>query len=296
MSVDITHDFYNGWYLERSRGWALGLALENKLFEKQSAYQKITVYQTQTFGKLLLLDDIIMVTERDEFIYHEMMAHVPLNVHPNPERVLVIGGGDGGTIREIVKHPTVKEAVLVEIDIDVINTAREYFPTIGSEFDNPRVKVLAEDGVAYIRNNQNYFDVIMIDSSDPIGFAEGLFQADFYRDVYNALKPDGIMTNQTDSPLLSPMIVEKTYSEMQKVFQHLFMYQGYCLTYPGGYWTFGFASKRYHPLNDFDPKHAQAKGLKTKHYNTKLHNGAFYLPNFALATLPAGCEQKNWSE
>jgi spermidine synthase len=232
---------------------------------------------------MMLLDGLVMVTERDEFVYHDMIAHPALFTHPDPKKVLVIGGGDGGSIREIMKHPGVELAVLCEIDGLVIDKSIELLPSMACEIDgsNPRVKLHVDDGIAYIRDHQNEFDIIMIDSTDPIGPAVGLFEEDFYHLVHGALKSDGIMVAQSESPFYHAEIQKKMYANLRAVFPIVEMYQAFIPTYPSGLWSFAFASKKYHPVKDFDQKRAAARDFHTRYYNEELHLGAFMLPTFA---------------
>jgi spermidine synthase len=283
---------HNNWFTEKSDGIGFSIKIKEKIFEKQSQFQKIEIYDTETLGRLLLLDGKTMVSDKDEHIYHEMITHIPLNTHPNPKRALVIGGGDGGTIREIIKHPSIEEAYLVEIDEDVINACKEYFPEVSCALDDPRVTVCCEDGIQFIKDHKNYFDLIVIDSTDPEGFALELFSPSFYQNVYDALTDDGIMTNQTDNPFIYPDTVRTTYQNMGKVFQNIYMYWGYCMLYPGSFWTFGFGSKTYNPLLEVSIEKIKAKNLKTKYYNAGLQKGAFLLPQFALDILPDHAPQK----
>jgi spermidine synthase len=232
---------------------------------------------------MMLLDGLVMCTERDEFVYHDMITHPALFTHPDPKQVLVIGGGDGGTIREIMKHKKVELATLCEIDGLVIDKSVELLPSMACEIDgkNPRVKLHVDDGLAYIREHQNEFDVIMVDSTDPIGPAVGLFEEDFYRLVFGALKEDGIMIAQSESPFYHAEIQKNMYGNLRAVFPIVEMYQAFIPTYPSGFWSFAFASKKYHPVKDFDRKRAAARDFYTKYYNEDLHLGAFMLPTFA---------------
>jgi len=177
-------------------GAAINVKVVKPLESYRSKFQKIDVYETARLGKMLLLDDIIMLTEYDEFAYHEMIAHPSLHVHPKVKKVLVIGGGDGGTVREILKHSDIQEVHVCEIDEEVISVCKKHFPTLSSGFDNPKVKIFFEDGAAFVRERKNEYDLIIVDSSDPIGPAEVLFQEQFYRNMFDALKDDGITVTQ----------------------------------------------------------------------------------------------------
>lgn len=272
------------WYTEKhSENVGITMKVSRSLFSGKSEFQQLEIVETLEYGKMMLLDGLVMVTERDEFIYHDMIVHPALFTHPSPKKVLVIGGGDGGSIREIMKHPEVEQAVLCEIDGLVIEKSIEFLPTMASEIDgsNPRVKLHVDDGLAYIRDHQNEFDVILVDSTDPIGPAVGLFEEDFYRLVYGALREDGIMVAQSESPFYHPKIQQSMYANLRSVFPIVEMYQAFIPTYPSGFWSFAFASKSYHPVTDFDAQRATQRDFYTKYYNEQLHLGAFMLPTFA---------------
>jgi spermidine synthase len=212
-----------------------------------------------------------------------MITHPALFTHPQAKKVLVIGGGDGGSIREIVRHPEVELAILCEIDGLVIDKSLEFLPTMASAIDghHPRVKLHVDDGLAYIREHQDAFDVILVDSTDPIGPAVGLFEEDFYRLVFSALKEDGIMVAQSESPFYHADIQKSMYQNLRTVFPIVEMYQAFIPTYPSGFWSFAFASKKYHPVKDFDRDRAAKRDFYTRYYNEDLHLGAFMLPTFA---------------
>jgi spermidine synthase len=272
------------WYTEKhSDNVGITMKTTKTLFSGQSKYQQLDIVDTLEFGRMMLLDGLVMVTERDEFIYHDMIVHPALFTHPSPKKVLVIGGGDGGSIREIMKHPEVELAVLCEIDGLVIEKSIEFLPSMASEIDgnNPRVKLHVDDGLAYIRDHQNEFDVILVDSTDPIGPAVGLFEENFYRLVFSALKDDGIMIAQSESPFYHAEIQKSMYQNLRAVFPIVEMYQAFIPTYPSGFWSFAFASKTYHPVKDFDHDRASQRNFETRYYNEDLHRGAFMLPTFA---------------
>ncbi|MFO7798180.1 MAG: polyamine aminopropyltransferase, partial [Rhodohalobacter sp.] len=187
---------YNEYYNEQT---GLTIGLRKLLFAKRSDYQLVEVYETDTWGNLMTIDGMVMLSERDEFVYHEMISHVAMFTHPNPKRVLIIGGGDGGTAREVLKHSTVEHADMVEIDQTVVEASKLHFPGVG-DFDNPNLNVLYEDGIAFVKNVKDPYDVIIIDGSDPVGPAEGLFEKDFYQFCLDALTEDGVLTAQTESP------------------------------------------------------------------------------------------------
>ncbi len=272
------------WYTEKhTDGAGITLRVKKSLFSGESEFQKLDIVDTVDYGRMMLLDGLVMVTERDEFIYHDMITHPALFTHPNPKKVLVIGGGDGGTIREIVRHPEVELAVLCEIDGLVIEKSIDLLPSMASAIDgsNPKVKLHVDDGIAYIREHQGEFDVILVDSTDPIGPAVGLFEEDFYQTVFAALKDDGIMVAQSESPFYHADIQKEMFGNLRAVFPIVEMYQAFIPTYPSGFWSFAFASKKYHPVKDFDRERATNRAFHTRYYNEDLHLGAFMLPTFA---------------
>jgi spermidine synthase len=272
------------WYTEKhSENVGITLKTTKTLFSGKSEFQQLDILETPEYGRMMLLDGLVMVTERDEFVYHDMIAHPALFTHPDPKNVLVIGGGDGGSIREIMKHPGVEQAVLCEIDGLVIEKSIELLPSMACAIDgsNPRVKLHVADGLAYIREHKDEFDVILVDSTDPIGPAVGLFEEDFYRLVFTGLKADGIMVAQSESPFYHAEIQKNMYRNLRTVFPIVEMYQAFIPTYPSGLWSFAFASKKYHPVRDFDRQRAAGRGFHTRYYNEDLHLGAFMLPTFA---------------
>ncbi|PLX89144.1 MAG: spermidine synthase [Desulfuromonas sp.] len=278
------------WYTEKHTDHSgITLRIKKTLFSGKSPFQQLDIVETEDFGRMMLLDGLVMVTERDEFVYHDMITHPALFTHPAPKNVLVIGGGDGGSIREIVKHPGVEQAVLCEIDGLVIEKSIALLPTMACAIDgsDPRVTLHVDDGIAYIREHQNAFDVILIDSTDPIGPAVGLFEEEFYRLVNGALKEDGIMVAQSESPFYHAEIQRAMYRNLRAVFPIVEMYQAFIPTYPSGLWSFAFASKRYHPVDDFDRQRAASRPFATRYYNEDLHLGAFMLPTFARENISA---------
>jgi spermidine synthase len=270
------------WYQEKHNDEiSLGLQVSKVLHSCQSKYQRLDVLETKGFGRILTLDGLMMVTERDEFVYHEMIAHVPLLVHPNPTKVLVIGGGDGGTIREVLRHDCVQEAVLCEIDEEVVNASRKFLPGVAVGLNHPRAKIHIGDGVEFIRNSEpNTYDVIVIDSTDPIGPGVGLFSGDFYNSVKKALKKGGIVMAQCESPWENGIDLGKVYGNLKAAFSHVYSMTGTIPTYPFGYWSWGFASDEIHPFHKIQTERATAIERGTKYYNQEIHKGAFAIPNF----------------
>lgn len=257
--------------------------ITKKLYSKQSDFQKVEVYETKGFGKMLLNDDLVMVTEADEASYHDMITHVPMFTHPNPKRVLVIGGGDGGTAREVLRHSTVESAVMVEIDGAVIEACKEFIPQTASELNNPKLELLIEDGVNYMkmaRASGDKFDVIIVDSSEPFGPSTPLFNLDFYKDVYECLSDDGIVVSQGESPFYDETMQKKLLSLVNELFPISLIYNYSNLTYPGGLWSFTFGSKKHHPIKNLDTTRIEQSNLDFEYYNSDIHKGAFALPNF----------------
>ncbi len=273
------------WVTERNQGTAFSFKVESVIESKQTDFQKLDVLKTSTYGNLMLLDGLVMTTERDEYVYHEMISHVPLCALAKPaKRVLIIGGGDGGTLREVLRHPSVEEVVLCEIDGAVIEAGRKHFPTIGCAFDDPRATVLVADGVAYMKDAKpESFDVILIDSTDPIGPGVGLFTQEFYTNAKNALTPHGILTAQTESPFADHVGMSRIYDVLHDVFDYVTAYYGTIPTYPGHLWTWSFCTKSAE-VNPWDSILAEyVASLETpesplKYYNYDLHHGAFAHP------------------
>jgi spermidine synthase len=259
---------------------AFSIQVDKILFKGKSKYQKIEILETRHFGRILIIDGFIMLTELDEFVYHEMIAHVPLYVHPNPENVLVIGGGDGGTVREVVKHSVVKQVDLVDIDRLVSEVSLKFLPTLSNKLLSERVNCVYQDASSYVKNIEKKYDVIIVDSTDPINIGEGLFTREFYQNCFNVLQPTGILVNQAESPIFSAELVGFIAKKMKVIFDNLDFYQANIPTYPSGYWLFGFASKKYHPLKDFQEDRYHKNKLKLKYYNSDLHFASFALPNF----------------
>ena len=268
------------WYTEKNEGKGITLKVKNTLFHGQSEFQTVDIIDTEAYGRMLLLDGLVMTSEQDEFIYHEMISHIPMLNHPNPEQVLVIGGGDGGTLREVLKHSSVKRAVLCEIDGMVVEVSKEYLPTIAGKLTDPRVDIQIRDGIEYIAGQKNNFDVIIIDSTDPMGPGEGLFTEEFYTNVKNALKPNGIMVAQSESPIANKREMKLMYSLLKKVFPIVNAYVAPIPTYPGGFWSWAYCSENNAPLENINEGLAAQIEKTTKYYNREIHKAAFCLPNF----------------
>lgn len=256
---------------------AMTYKIKETLVRKQTEFQDLAIVDTYCFGRMLLLDGIVQTTIEDEYVYHEMIAHIPLFTHPNPEKVLVVGGGDGGAIREVLKHPSVKKAVLCEIDGCVVEECTKYLPEISCALSNPKCEVFIGDGIKYVHEHKNEFDVIIVDSTDPFGAAEGLFGGSFYKELAECLTPDGIFVAQTETPFYLPEVVKKVFKDAQAVFPVTKLFMAAIPTYPGGYWSFTIGSKKY------DPEEANLPmdiGFNTKYYTKKIHKASFALPKY----------------
>ena len=258
------------------------IRVNRQLYSRQSEYQRIDIFETPEFGRVLTLDGNVMLTERDEFIYDEMITHVPMAVHPLAKKVLVIGAGDGGVIRELTRYPEIEHIDMVEIDPLVVEVCRKYLPKTACRLDDPRLSIHYEDGLKYVRFKENEYDLIIVDSTDPFGPGEGLFTREFYGNCYKALKEDGIMVNQHESPFYAEdaEACKRAHKRIVESFPISRVYQAHIPTYPSGHWLFGFASKKYHPLKDLDETRWNLRGLDCRYYTTTLHKGAFYLPAY----------------
>ncbi|CUS99675.1 polyamine aminopropyltransferase [Candidatus Chrysopegis kryptomonas] len=269
------------WFTEYGpTNTAISLRVKYKLFEKTTPYQKIEIFESYDHGRVMALDGFIMLTEKDEFIYHEMIAHVPLFTHPEPTYVLVIGGGDGGAVREILKHETIKKVELVEIDEEVVNAAKIYFPQVASHLDDDRVEISFQDGIEFVKGKKGVYDVILIDSPDPIGPAVGLFEESFYKDAFSALNDSGIIVAQAESPFVFPDLIKQINSIFKKYFPIVRFYLANVPTYASGVISFVLGSKKFDPIKDFNPNRVKKIVQSLRYYNDKIHIASFALPNF----------------
>lgn len=271
------------WFTEKhTEHVKFSIQVDRQLYSSQSEFQRIDIFSSKEFGRFLTLDGYMMLTEKDEFIYHEMMVHVPMAVHPKVRSVLVIGGGDGGTARELIRYPAIEQIDVVEIDEEVVSACRQHLPQTACGFDDKRVRLYYEDGLKYVRRCEDAYDLILVDSTDPFGPGEGLFTKEFYGNCCKALKADGIMVNQHESPFYpnDAVAMQRAHKRIVDSFPISKVYQAHIPTYPSGHWLFGFASKRYHPLADQDAARWKALGIQTRYYNEQLHKGAFALPNY----------------
>ncbi len=278
----MTNGIQNGFYNEiNPDGFGVVIKAGKVLFSKHSDFQKVEIFETDSkLGRVLTLDDLMMTTEGDEFYYHEMIAHIPMMNHKCPESVLVIGGGDGGTVREVLKHNTVKKVVLCEIDGMVIDACKEFLPTIAGKLDDPRVEIRVEDAIEFIKDKKNEYDIVLIDSTDPMGPGEGLFTEEFYTNVKNSLKKGGIVAAQSESPVVNKEEIKKMYNLLKKVFPICSTYTSNIPTYPGGYWAWAYCSETVEPLSYIDEKRCEEITKTCKIYNKDYHMARFALPNY----------------
>jgi spermidine synthase len=247
----------------------------------QSPYQRVEIYETETFGTLMTLDGLVMVTDRDNFIYHEMMSHPALFTHPHPKRVLVIGGGDCGTLREVLKHPTVESAEQVELDERVTRVAEKFFPDLCASNNDPRARLHFTDGIEWVaRATPNSYDVIIVDSTDPVGPAAGLFSETFYRNCLRALDKDGIVVGQSESPLFHPQLIRSVHGALRTAgFRDVVTLNFPQCTYPSGWWSATLAGKD-NTLANFRENDAATKRFPTRYYNRAIHAAARAAPQF----------------
>lgn len=276
------------WYTEnQTQNVNFSMKVKNHLYSEQSPFQKIDVLDTYEFGRVLVIDNWTMVTEKDEFIYHEMITHVAMATNQNIKNVLVIGAGDGGTVRELTRYKNIENIDMVEIDEAVVRASKEFLPFTSSKLDDERVNLFFEDGIKFVKGKENLYDLIIIDSTDPIGPGEGLFTTEFYKDCFASLTESGILINQCESPYYphNAKEMKRSFSKLKGIFNICEAYQYHMPTYASGHWMFCFASKKLHPLKDFNADKWNSLNLSTKYYNTDLHIGAFMLPNYVKELL-----------
>ena len=265
----------------------LSVRIDSQIFGGASEYQRIDVFESEEFGKFIALDGAIVFSEKDEFIYDEMVTHVPMAVHPDVKDVLIIGGGDGGVAKELLRYPGIRSIDLVETDRLFVKVCKEIFPRLSAGLKDERVRVYYDDGLRFLRSKCEVYDLIINDSTDPFGYTEGLFTKEFYGSCYKALRKDGIMVYQHGSPFYSEdeMACRSMHRKAYRSFPISRVYQAHIPTCASGYWLFGFASKKYHPVTDFKPEKWNRLEIDTKYYTTNLHMGAFMLPRYVEALL-----------
>lgn len=276
------------WYTENhTPDVKFSVRVDRHLVNEQSEYQRIDIFESKEFGRFLTLDGYLMLTEKDEYIYHEMITHVPMAVNPDIKNVLVIGAGDGGTVRELTWYDHIEHIDMVEIDEMVVRLCKEYIPQTACKLSDPRVDIHYEDGLRFVRRKENEYDLIIVDSTDPFGVGEGLFTKEFYGNCYKALTENGILVNQHESTFYASYAhsMKKAHSRIKSTFPVALVYQAHIPTYPSGHWLFGFASKGFDPRDDLKEEWWNSLGIKTKYYNTILHRGCFAIPNNVRDTL-----------
>lgn len=283
------------WYTENhTDNVKFSIKVDKHLRSAESEYQRIDIFESKEFGRILTLDGYLMVTEKDEYIYHEMITHIPMAVNPDITNVLVIGAGDGGTVRELARYNHIKNIDMVEIDEMVVEICREYLPQTACRLTDPRVHIFYQDGLRFVRSKENEYDLIIVDSTDPFGVGEGLFTKEFYGNCFKALKDDGILVNQHESTFYTSYAnsMKRAHSRIKSTFPIALVYQAHIPTYPSGHWLFGFASKKYDPRTDLKADWWNSLGIKTKYYNTILHTGCFAIPNNVRDKLRESGEHK----
>ena len=289
VAEDGMEDLWHVWYSELHNGQSgLTVKVDRVVESTRSEFQRIDVLDTKDFGKMLVLYGSLMVCDRDNNAYNEMLAHVPLLVHPSPDRVLIIGGGDCGTLTEVLKHPEVGSCTMCEIDKMVVETAKKHFPHLTPGLDDPRAALVFQDGKVFIQETRDRFDIVLLDLSDPVGPAADLFQKEFHQRVFERLNDDGIMVAQSESPFYNQKTVTALFRNLKEVFPIVRMYLCFMPIYPSGLWSFAFCSKKYDPLKDFDELRWRKLGARTRYYNAEVHRGSFMLPQFVKELVEQG--------
>ena len=251
-----------------------GYEIEEVLYSAKTEYNEIKVVKNAYFGKMLILNDVVQLTERDEYFYHEMLVHPPLHAHPSPTEVLIIGGGDGGALREVLKHKVVERVIVVEIDKQVIEVSRRFLPTLSLGFSDPRAHTVIMEGADFISKASQKFDLIIIDSTDPVGHAASLFTDNFFNYAFSSLKADGMFVAQTESLHFHRDFVRGVQHRLSRLFRYVDLYTVPIATYAGNWWTFSIASKKY------NPREVVRKGeVLTKYYAEDVHYQAFLPPS-----------------
>ncbi len=276
------------WFTEPHTDTAkFSIKVKKQLFSTQSEFQRIDVFDSDEFGIFLVIDGYMMAAQKDEFIYHEMITHVPMAAKPDMKKILVIGAGDGGVVRELCRYSSIKHIDMVEIDKAVVDASRKHLPFLSCSLDDKRVSIHYADGVEFVKTKEDIYDLVIVDSTDPIGPGEGLFTKQFYNCCYSALKADGILVNQHESPYYEAdaEYMKRAHKRINEVFPICRVYQAHIPTYPSGHWLFGFASKTTDPVASLNAEGWNNLGIKTRYYNTELHKGCFALPNYVIKLL-----------
>ncbi len=279
------------WFEDRVENMGLSTQCRSLLFRQQSPFQLVQVFDTYNFGKMLTIDTMVMCTEKDEFIYHEMITHPAMLLHHCPKKILVIGGGDGGTVRELLRHDSVEQIIMVEIDKVVVDACRQFLPQIAHQLDNPKLNLVIGDGIEFVKNAApESFDVVIIDGSDPVGPAEGLFSTAFFNNVRNCLKPDGILALQSESPTCNAQALIALHHCFKNLFgeNNAHCYLAPIPTYPSGLWSFHIVGKQaFNPSQslDWDKATQFAAAHTLNYYSPSVHQAAFCLPPYVVNML-----------
>lgn len=279
------------WYAEQHTDSAeFRIKVKRQLYSEKSPFQQIDFFESEEFGTFFTIDGLMMVNEKDEFIYHDMIAHLPLAVNPEIKKALIIGGGDGGSARELCRYKHIEHIDMVEIDERVVVLCQQYLPQTACKLEDPRIHLHFVDGIQYVAETEGGYDLILVDSTDPIGPGEGLFTHTFYENCYKALGEKGILINQNESPYYARDAKEmvRAHKKIRDIFPISRVYQFHMPTYPSGHWLFGFASKSLDPIRDAQFEKWETFGLKTRYYNTDLHVGCFALPTYVKEMLAHG--------
>ncbi len=281
--------YQDGWYIEEEIDvLRLAIRVSARLHQEDSPYQRINIYDSDFFGRFLTLDDIMMFTQRDEHVYHEMLVHVPLCNLAGAESVLIIGGGDCGCLREVLRHSGLRRVVQCELDRRVTEVCKEWFPWVTPALADPRVETIYGDGHAYVREQKAAWDLILVDSTDPVGPAAALFLADFYRDAAAALRPHGVLTAQVGSPHWAPDLVGAVFDQQRQAFPNVRGYLGQLPTYQSGTWCWSYAGSSLHDPSLPRPQPAAEMAAVCRYYNAAAHTAAFSLPNYARRAVAGG--------
>ncbi|MDD4002598.1 MAG: polyamine aminopropyltransferase [Clostridia bacterium] len=278
------------WYTEQhTDNVRFSIKVKKQIYSGNSEFQRIDVFESEEFGMFFTLDGLIMATEKDEFIYHDMIVHVPMATNPDIKKVLVIGAGDGGTVRELCRYSGIEHIDMIEIDKLVVDVCKQYFMQTACSLEDKRVHIYYEDGLKFVRTKKSEYDLIIVDSTDPFGPGEGLFTREFYGNCFNALNDCGILVNQHESPYYSEYAsnMKRAHLRIKAFFNVCKVYQAHIPTYPSGHWLFGFASKKFNPVSDLNANAWQSLNINTRYYNTDIHIGSFALPTYVNGLLEA---------
>ncbi len=276
------------WYSElHTENVKFSIKIEKQLYSFQSEYQRIDVFESVEYGRFLTLDGYLMLTEKDDFIYHEMLTHIPMATNLDIKKVLIIGAGNGGVARELCQYQTIEKIDMVEIDEKLVEATKQFFPYEAAGFEDPRVSLYFQDALKFMRHANIKYDLVIVDSSDPYGPGEVLFTKEFYGLCYSVLEENGILVNQHESPFYEndANILKRIHKRISKTFDVAQIYEAHIPSFPAGHWTFGFASKGLNAIKDLDADAWNALDIDTDYYNTDLHCGAFALPNYVKELL-----------